>query len=168
MLRKDASGKVDSGRTTSTQQSIVELATELRALREKSHRSLRELQHATFASDSSLSRYLSGRTVPPWQVVEALCRLGDRDPAELRDLWERARQARGKQSRAARISSVPDASAETVPTRDIPPRDAIITACGQIGYHPARTVLGLLVAAAAGGLVTAFVWRWRPATRWRS
>ena len=157
MLMRDARGTVDSGRANRTQQSIVELAAELRALRQKSHRSLRELQQSTFASDSSLSRYLSGRTVPPWQVVEALCRLADRDPAELRAVWERARQARGKQSRTARTGSAAS-TADAVPARDVPNRDAVAAARG-------RTVLKLLVIAVAAGLVAAFVWRWRPATR---
>ena len=142
------------------QQPIVELAAELRALREKSHRSLRELQQSTFASDSSLSRYLSGRTVPPWQVVEALCRLADRDPAELRAVWESARQARGKQSYTAPISSVPPA-ADAVPERDVPNRDAT----GVRG----RTVFGLVAAAAAAvGLAAVFMRRRRPETRFLS
>jgi transcriptional regulator with XRE-family HTH domain len=56
------------------------LAVELRKLRKLSGKSLRELEQATLSSDSALSRYLSGQAVPPWQVVEALCRLGGGSP----------------------------------------------------------------------------------------
>jgi tetratricopeptide (TPR) repeat protein/transcriptional regulator with XRE-family HTH domain len=67
------------------------LAGELRLMRGLSGRSLKELESLTFVSDSSLSRYLSGRLLPPWPVVAALCRAVRRDPAELRPLWEQAR-----------------------------------------------------------------------------
>ncbi|HEV7964223.1 MAG TPA: helix-turn-helix transcriptional regulator [Actinoplanes sp.] len=70
------------------------LAAHLRATRDRSGKTLRELQVATFASDSALSRYLSGRTVPPWNVVAALCVQGDVDPEGLRPVWQRARAAR--------------------------------------------------------------------------
>lgn len=64
------------------------LAEELQALRRKSGKSLRELELEVHVSDSSLSRYLSGRVVPPWQVVESLCRVAKHPVAELRFLWE--------------------------------------------------------------------------------
>ncbi|MHA6758808.1 helix-turn-helix domain-containing protein [Streptacidiphilus sp. PAMC 29251] len=70
------------------------LAAELRGLQASSGRSLRELEADTHASSSSLSRYLTGRSLPPWPVVEALARLADRDPALLRPLWEAARKGR--------------------------------------------------------------------------
>ncbi|MEV6350231.1 helix-turn-helix transcriptional regulator [Actinoplanes sp. NPDC051851] len=71
------------------------LAAELRILRDRTGQTLRELQAATFASDSALSRYLIGRSVPPWQVVTALCAQTGTDPAVLRDLWQLARATRG-------------------------------------------------------------------------
>lgn len=79
-----------------------QLASELRELREASRKSLRELERETHASDSSLSRYLSGQLVPPWPVVESLCVAGGRDPATLRVLWEAAEQVRaGRRQPAA-------------------------------------------------------------------
>ncbi|MFC7529314.1 helix-turn-helix domain-containing protein [Actinoplanes sp. GCM10030250] len=69
-------------------------ATELRKLRERSGRTLRELQTITFASDSALSRYFSGRSVPPWNVVAALCGLTRTDPERLRPLWQQAHARR--------------------------------------------------------------------------
>lgn len=72
------------------------LAAELRGLREASGKSLRELEKSTHASDSSLSRYLSGQALPPWPVVEALATVAGRDTEPLRTLWVAARQARNQ------------------------------------------------------------------------
>jgi tetratricopeptide (TPR) repeat protein/transcriptional regulator with XRE-family HTH domain len=66
------------------------LAAELRRMRDLSGKSLKDLERATFVSDSSLSRYLSGRLLAPWSVVVALCRVVGRDPRELQPLWEKA------------------------------------------------------------------------------
>ncbi|MFE0134936.1 tetratricopeptide repeat protein [Streptomyces sp. NPDC059037] len=67
-----------------------ELAARLRLLQELSGLGVRALARDTDLSSSSLSRYLSGQTVPPWPAVIALCRLVKRDPRPLRPLWERA------------------------------------------------------------------------------
>ncbi|MFB7241799.1 hypothetical protein CW362_00235 [Streptomyces populi] len=68
-----------------------ELTERLRQLRDLTGLSLRELAREVRGSSSSLSRYFSGQTVPPWPVVVALCRTAGRDPRPLRDVWERAR-----------------------------------------------------------------------------
>ncbi|WP_405810221.1 tetratricopeptide repeat protein [Streptomyces sp. NBC_00210] len=67
-----------------------ELAARLRLLQELSGLGVRALARDTGLSSSSLSRYLSGQTVPPWPAVIALCRLVKRDPRPLRPLWERS------------------------------------------------------------------------------
>lgn len=69
-----------------------ELAGRLRAVHELSGRSLRTLARDAGISSSSLSRYLSGRTVPPWSAVVALCRVVGRDPRPLRRTWTAASQ----------------------------------------------------------------------------
>ncbi|WP_169739828.1 ATP-binding protein [Actinospica robiniae] len=85
------------------------LAGELRLMRELSGKSLKELESLIFVSDSSLSRYLSGRLLPPWPVVVALCRLVRRDPGELLPLWDRARTPRPRTTRNNRLPfDVPD------------------------------------------------------------
>lgn len=68
------------------------LAARLRLIQELSGRGVRALARDTGLSSSSLSRYLSGQTVPPWAAVIDLCRLVRRDPRPLRALWERAAQ----------------------------------------------------------------------------
>ncbi|MFJ3877510.1 helix-turn-helix domain-containing protein [Streptomyces sp. NPDC090077] len=62
----------------------------LRALQQRSGRTLRSLESEVMISDSSLSRYLRGSTVPPWNTVRDLCRALGADPAEYRALWEAA------------------------------------------------------------------------------
>ncbi|MFI6076960.1 helix-turn-helix domain-containing protein [Actinoplanes sp. NPDC051343] len=71
-----------------------EFAARLRDLRARSGLTLRELQAVTFASDSALSRYLTGRAVPPWTVVATLCEQVGVDAGELRPSWQRARAGR--------------------------------------------------------------------------
>lgn len=85
------------------QQLTTELAAQLRDLRRRTGKTLRELERSTLSSDSSLSRYLAGRALPPWQVVAVLSEEGGGDGARLHDLWSRARQARAM----ARIGDQP-------------------------------------------------------------
>jgi transcriptional regulator with XRE-family HTH domain len=68
-----------------------ELAEELRRLRVRSGKSLRELAVCTHSSDSSLSRYLTGQVVPPWRTVETLCGVAGEDPGTVKALWSQAR-----------------------------------------------------------------------------
>ncbi|WP_194918047.1 tetratricopeptide repeat protein [Catenulispora rubra] len=70
------------------------LAAELLAVQEATGLSLKELERVTHVSDSSLSRYLAGRSVPPWTVVQTMSRLARRDPDGLRTAWAAARGTR--------------------------------------------------------------------------
>ncbi|WP_240505003.1 tetratricopeptide repeat protein [Nocardia mangyaensis] len=90
-----------------------ELAARLRLLQEMSGRGVRALARDTGLSSSSLSRYLSGQTVPPWPAVLELCRLVKRDPRPLRPLWESA---------ANPLPAPPKTSRQVAPPR--PPADA--------------------------------------------
>ncbi|MEU8123902.1 tetratricopeptide repeat protein [Spirillospora sp. NPDC049024] len=99
-----------------------ELAARLRMLQEVSGRGVRALARDAGLSSSSLSRYLSGQTVPPWTAVIALCRLLKRDPRPLRPLWERASNplpAPPKTSRQVQPPS-PPAGAPRPPRNDLP------------------------------------------------
>ncbi|MCP2243629.1 Helix-turn-helix domain-containing protein [Lentzea aerocolonigenes] len=69
---------------------VRSLATALSTLQRDSGRPLRSLESEIHVSDSSLSRYLRGRSVPPWDVVRALCTALGADPAEYRARWEAA------------------------------------------------------------------------------
>ncbi|MEU7900795.1 tetratricopeptide repeat protein [Nonomuraea sp. NPDC049152] len=99
-----------------------ELAARLRLLQELSGRGVRALARDTGLSSSSLSRYLSGQSVPPWSVVIELCRLVKRDPRPLRPLWDRATNplpAPPKTSRQVQPPS-PPAGAPRPPRNDLP------------------------------------------------
>ncbi|SHN47227.1 ATP-binding protein [Cryptosporangium aurantiacum] len=66
---------------------------QLARIKELSGLSLRALARDSGLSSSSLSRYLTGRLVPPWDAVVALCRVVGRDPRPLRAVWAEANKA---------------------------------------------------------------------------
>ncbi|XVU25308.1 ATP-binding protein [Actinoplanes sp. CA-054009] len=66
------------------------LVAQLASIKELSGLSLRALARRAELSSSSLSRYLTGQLVPPWEAVVALCRVAGRDPRPLRPLWAAA------------------------------------------------------------------------------
>src|SRR5881398_1831943 len=109
--------------STAANQAGNQLARHLRDLRESTPLSLRDLERQTHVSDSSLSQYLTGRSLPPWPVVETIGRLGGGDATELRALWEKARieqrrsrsQQRSSQPAAETDDSVPVSTGETGP-----------------------------------------------------
>lgn len=150
------------------------LAAELRTLHEKTGKSLKELERDTHSSDSSLSRYLSGRATPPWSVVECLARTAGTDPLPLRGLWEEAsRQRRRTAPAAARAASgtndVPH-SADSVDGADA--AGSVDSAAGPDGAAGARrrlrpaAVLPLALAAmvgCGGGVVIGMQLASRPA-----
>jgi transcriptional regulator with XRE-family HTH domain len=86
--------EVEVSEVRKTAEPAGELVRRLCRLKDESGRSLRELERATHASNSALSRYLSGQASPPWSVVVALCKEAGRDPRPLRPLWEEACEAR--------------------------------------------------------------------------
>ncbi|MGW0431772.1 ATP-binding protein [Micromonospora sp. NPDC003197] len=69
------------------------LVAQLARIKELSGLSLRALASQAGLSSSSLSRYLTGRLVPPWESVVALCRAVGRDPRPLRAVWAEAAKA---------------------------------------------------------------------------
>ncbi|MEU4691880.1 helix-turn-helix domain-containing protein [Actinoplanes sp. NPDC023714] len=72
------------------QEKLVE---QLTRIKELSGLSLRALARDSGLSSSSLSRYLNGQLVPPWEAVVALCRSAGRDPRPLRAIWSEASKA---------------------------------------------------------------------------
>ncbi|MEO3744598.1 helix-turn-helix domain-containing protein [Plantactinospora sp. B5E13] len=70
-----------------------QLVAQLARLKELSGLSLRALAREAGLSSSSLSRYLTGQLVPPWEAVVALCRAVGRDPRPLRAVWGEAAKA---------------------------------------------------------------------------
>ena len=112
----------------------TDLAAHLGALRDLSGRSLRELERDTGISSSSLSRYFAGQTVPPWDVVLALCKLVRRDPRPLRPIWKQASELpaapRPRPARSARNDlprDVPDFTGRTAELA------TVLTIVGDVG-----------------------------------
>ncbi|WP_067474453.1 tetratricopeptide repeat protein [Actinomadura hibisca] len=102
-----------------------ELAARLRLLQELSGLGVRALARDTGLSSSSLSRYLSGQTLPPWPAVLALCRMVKRDPRPLRPLWEQASNALPAPPKTSRQIHPPSPPAGVPrPPRNDLPRDA--------------------------------------------
>ncbi|CCK28348.1 hypothetical protein BN159_3969 [Streptomyces davaonensis JCM 4913] len=64
------------------------LAAELRELRSRTGLSLKALADRTTYSKSSWERYLNGRTLPPRQAVQDLCRIAREPEGRLLALWE--------------------------------------------------------------------------------
>ncbi|MER7178920.1 DUF2690 domain-containing protein [Streptomyces hyaluromycini] len=75
---------------TRTPPECARLATELRLLRARSGLSLSALAVESAYSKSSWQRYLTGRALPPWLAVRALCILANEPEPRLRALWELA------------------------------------------------------------------------------
>ncbi|MFB7805397.1 helix-turn-helix domain-containing protein [Streptomyces virginiae] len=86
----------------------------LRALQQRSGMTLRDLEQRALISDSSLSRYFRGSTVPPWSVVREICRAMDTDPAGYRALWEAADRTQSRAPTGA------DAGAGPAPDPSVP------------------------------------------------
>jgi transcriptional regulator with XRE-family HTH domain len=90
----------------------------LRRVKDRSGLSLRRLAAKTGYSTSSWERYLSGRSLPPREAVEAIARLGGDDPARLLALHEVAAEVWG---RAPDVTPAPRPPAAEDPGAD-PPR----------------------------------------------
>ncbi|WP_405656455.1 helix-turn-helix domain-containing protein [Streptomyces sp. RK9] len=112
-----------------------QLGAALRALQQRSGRTLRSLEEQVRISDSSLSRYFRGDTVPPWPVVRDVCRALGGDPTEFRALWEAADRSRPEPPPEPAASSSPAAG-----------RFAVVRArlTGRWAFATAGAVAGLL------------------------
>jgi hypothetical protein len=75
---------------TRTPPECARLAAELCLLRERSGLTLSALAVESAYSKSSWQRYLTGRALPPWLAVRALCVLANEPEPRLRALWELA------------------------------------------------------------------------------
>ncbi|MGJ7905721.1 helix-turn-helix domain-containing protein [Actinopolyspora sp. H202] len=73
-----------------------ELVAQLRRLRARSGLTLAALGERTNYSKSSWGRYLSGRSLPPYQAVLAFCRAVEADHEGVLALWEAAHRERAR------------------------------------------------------------------------
>ncbi|MET9541827.1 RICIN domain-containing protein [Streptomyces sp. NPDC006553] len=139
----------------------VALGRALRDLQRRSGRTLRALEESVRISDSSLSRYFCGSTVPPWSTVHDLCRALDGDPADFRHLWEAADRSQRRPvqaDRAGRRDAVPpppvtgsDPAGDS-PSEDAPKRRPSLRN-GRTVWALAGAVIGLVLGAGSVVLV---------------
>ncbi|MFJ5136224.1 RICIN domain-containing protein [Streptomyces sp. NPDC088707] len=133
----------------------------LRDLQRRSGRTLRALEETVRISDSSLSRYFCGSTVPPWSTVHDLCRALDGDPAEFRHLWEAADRSqrrpvqtdRSGQRDAAPPPPVADGGPAGGSPSERAPEGRPSFRSGRTAWALAGTVLGLVLGAGSVVLV---------------
>lgn len=141
----------------------VELGAALRALQQRSGRTLRALEEQVRISDSSLSRYFRGDTVPPWPVVRDLCRALGADPFAYRTLWEAAERGPDgppppadaqvpppSPSPAPLPAPLPPPAEEPPPTEELAPGAA--PGAAPAGRRPRTLLTGRATAAATGAL----------------
>ncbi|MFI1562913.1 helix-turn-helix domain-containing protein [Streptomyces sp. NPDC020490] len=130
----------------------------LRSLQQQSGRTLRSLETQVRISDSSLSRYFRGATVPAWTVVSDICRALGADPAEYRALWEAADRTRPDEPAGTR----PDEPAGTGTGTGTADAAGPSRLPGLAGWPRLRGAVSsrwvtAAAAAAAGGLATALL-----------
>ncbi|MFF3838101.1 RICIN domain-containing protein [Streptomyces sp. NPDC001930] len=133
----------------------------LRDLQRRSGRTLRALEESVRISDSSLSRYFCGSTVPPWSTVYDLCRALDGDPADFRHLWEAADRSQRRPVQADRAGQrdavAPPPVAGGDPAGDCPADGALrrrpSLLSGRTAWALTGTVLGLVLGAGGVALV---------------
>ncbi|MFD8723313.1 DUF2690 domain-containing protein [Streptomyces sp. NPDC059629] len=95
------------------------LAASLRELRARTGLSLAALATKTAFSKSSWERYLNGKSLPPRQAVQELCRLAGEPDGRCLALWEIAESewsGRGKEPAAAPPATTPSRTATTTTT----------------------------------------------------
>ncbi|MER5708721.1 helix-turn-helix domain-containing protein [Streptomyces sp. NPDC042898] len=139
----------------------------LRDLQRRSGRTLRELETTVRISDSSLSRYFLGSTVPPWSTVRDLCKALGGDPSEYRHLWEAADRSQRKPVRrrpaegagteeAAGAGLAAGAGDGDGPSEDAPPEAArrrLSPRRKHVVWAVAGAVIGLVIGAAGAVLL---------------
>ncbi|MGW5658203.1 DUF2690 domain-containing protein [Streptomyces humi] len=100
------------------------LAASLRELRARTGLSMAALATKTAFSKSSWERYLNGKSLPPRQAVQDLCRLAGEPDGRCLALWELAESqwsGRGKETPTAPPTTTPSPTATATPARTATP-----------------------------------------------
>ncbi|MFJ6899504.1 helix-turn-helix domain-containing protein [Streptomyces hokutonensis] len=101
---------------------MSQLAAALRELRAATGLSMAGLAAKTTYSKSSWERYLNGRTLPPREAVEELCRLAGEPVGRCLALWEIAESEASGRGASAPTTTAPATPAPTAPTAASWPR----------------------------------------------
>src|SRR5579859_7634209 len=100
-----------------------ELARRLRAARDESRLTLRQLAARSGFSASALSVAESGRSVPSWDLLAAFVQACGQDPARWRQLWEITQAEAAATREAAADDPADDATPAGVSTPPLPADD---------------------------------------------
>ncbi|WP_046734120.1 helix-turn-helix domain-containing protein [Streptomyces humi] len=122
------------------------LAASLRELRARTGLSMAALATKTAFSKSSWERYLNGKSLPPRQAVQELCRLAGEPDGRCLALWEIAESewsGRGKEPTAPTATPTPSTTPTPTPT-------ATATATATTTTTPTTTATGSPTTIAAG------------------
>ncbi|MFI5801317.1 helix-turn-helix domain-containing protein [Streptomyces sp. NPDC051561] len=140
-----------TGQRSDQRAAARKLGEALRSLQQQSGRPLRSLESQVRISDSSLSRYFRGETVPTWPVVRDLCRALDADPSAYRALWEAADPHRSDEP-------APSATAAVALAPAPPPRPTRWRRLREAGSLSGRgTALAVVLPFLAAALVAALL-----------
>jgi helix-turn-helix protein/uncharacterized protein DUF2690 len=139
---------------------MTQLSCALTQLKKRTGLSLAALAARAPYSKSSWERYLNGKTLPPREAVEELCRLAGEPAGRCLALWEIAEAETSGRGTAATThptpATPPPPSASPVPTPPAPTPVPQTTASGHWGMT-ALAVLGSVCALAVAGVVVALL-----------
>ncbi|KOT82114.1 hypothetical protein ADK70_25110 [Streptomyces rimosus subsp. pseudoverticillatus] len=144
------------------------LAAALRELRGRTGLSLAALATKTAYSKSSWERYLNGKSLPPREAVEALCRLAGERGGRVAALWELADAAWSGRGRSAERASDEDVREGAAPLLDEGgdaaqrPED-VPRSAPPFGVHRVTLVVGVALALAVTAVLVV-VSEWRAGT----
>ncbi|MFD5537103.1 DUF2690 domain-containing protein [Streptomyces sp. NPDC127079] len=136
------------------------LAASLRELRARTGLSLAALATKTAFSKSSWERYLNGKSLPPRQAVQELCRLAGEPDGRCLALWEIAESewsGRGKEKPAPAATGASPAASPAASPPASPPATAPAPAARLAGHRSVVTVavLASVCAVAVGAVAVA-------------
>ncbi|WP_406443335.1 XRE family transcriptional regulator [Streptomyces sp. NBC_01613] len=137
----------------------TQLATALRELRARTGLSMAALAAKTAFSKSSWERYLNGKTLPPRDAVEELCRLAGEPDGRCLALWEIAESAwsgRATEASEAAQADPPSQAPPEVAPRDAPAEPPEAARAGHRGVA-AVAVLASVCAVTVGGVAVALL-----------
>ncbi|HEY3607052.1 MAG TPA: tetratricopeptide repeat protein [Pseudonocardiaceae bacterium] len=115
----DPDNAIGASRINAIPRAITHLAHEIQCLRDRTGLSLIALATKTRYSKSSWARWLTGKALPPWRAVQALCTLAGEAETDMRALWA---LADNEWSRRAGITTPlkPAASLSSVRPSELP------------------------------------------------
>jgi tetratricopeptide (TPR) repeat protein/transcriptional regulator with XRE-family HTH domain len=125
-VRRTGGPEIGAARTNTIPRAVAHLADEIQALRNRTELSLGALATETRYSKSAWGRWLSGKALPPWHAVRALCTLAGAAETDLRALWSLAENEWSRRGVIA-VARAPTAVLSVVRPAELPSDPADFT-----------------------------------------